>query len=79
MPTKHFNPVGVPMPFLSPILGGPELVVPAGQVPYASKVSGQTEHLPVGISILAASGRDLKFVGTGSEVFGGRAKIRHGP
>lgn len=27
-PSKHFNPVGVPNLFLSPILGAPELTVP---------------------------------------------------
>jgi hypothetical protein len=62
--TTNFNPVGVPMLFLSPILGGPELVVPSGQVPYQSKVSGRQELLPVGISMLAAPGTDLDLMDT---------------
>lgn len=60
--TSNFKPVGVPMLFLSPILGGPELVVPAGQVPYFSKVTGREELLPVGISVLSAPGMDLKLL-----------------
>ena len=28
----------------------------AGQIPYMSRVSGQIEHLPVGISLLASPG-----------------------
>lgn len=65
--TTNFNPIGVPMLFLSPILGGPELVVPSGQVPYQSKVSGRKELLPVGISLLAAPGTDLELMDTVTE------------
>ena len=57
--TTHFNLVGVPMLFLSTILGGPEFVVPAGQVPYVSRVSGRKEFLPVGVSLLGAPHSDL--------------------
>lgn len=59
-----FNPVGVPMLFLSPITGGPEFVVPAGQVPYHSKASGTEELLPVAISVMSSPGTDLKLVDT---------------
>ncbi|KAL8833097.1 MAG: hypothetical protein Q9170_004506 [Blastenia crenularia] len=38
-----FDPVGVPMLFLSPIIQGPEFTVPIGQVPFESRVSGRTE------------------------------------
>ena len=60
--TTSFKPVGVPMLFLSSISGGPELVVPVGQVPYLSKVSGREELLPVGISLLSTSGMDLRLL-----------------
>ncbi|KAF4539975.1 Tetratricopeptide repeat domain-containing protein [Lasiodiplodia theobromae] len=32
-PSRKFYPKGVPMLFLSPIIGGPELTIPIGQVP----------------------------------------------
>ncbi|KAH8780104.1 amidase signature domain-containing protein [Diaporthe sp. PMI_573] len=59
-PLAHFNPVGVPNLFLSPILGAPELTIPIGTTPYDSKVTGQTEKLPIGISILGEPGRDME-------------------
>ncbi|KAL8963647.1 MAG: hypothetical protein Q9193_000116 [Seirophora villosa] len=33
----HFDPIGVPMLFLSPIIRGPEFTVPIGQVPFESR------------------------------------------
>jgi Asp-tRNA(Asn)/Glu-tRNA(Gln) amidotransferase A subunit family amidase len=60
--TTSFNPVGVPMLFLSPIIGGPELVVPAGHVPYVSRVSGNQEYLPVAVSLLSTTGMDLRLL-----------------
>ena len=47
------------MLFLSPILGGPEFVVPIGQSEYHSRVSQRKELLPIGVSLLAAPGEDL--------------------
>jgi hypothetical protein len=41
---------------LGPILEAPELVVPIGEIPYQSKVSGTEEHLPVGIGLMALPG-----------------------
>ena len=60
--TTHFVPEGVPMLFLSPITGGPECVVPAGQVTYGSRVSQRDELLPVGVSLLGAPGSDLELL-----------------
>ncbi|KAI0767056.1 amidase signature enzyme [Fomes fomentarius] len=63
----------------------PDMVVPLGEAPYNSTVTGQTEYLPVTISFVAAKGCDLmlfnlfaalqdagiiKPVVTGSRVFG---------
>ncbi|CAG8957725.1 hypothetical protein HYFRA_00000061 [Hymenoscyphus fraxineus] len=59
---RYFNPVGVPMLFVSPILGAPEFTVPIGQVPFKSKVTGNTEHLPVAISLLGSPGSDLELM-----------------
>ncbi|KAF1850932.1 amidase signature enzyme [Cucurbitaria berberidis CBS 394.84] len=59
LPTKYFNPVGVPNLFLSPILKAPELTIPIGEYPYLSKVSGRVEKLPVAISMIAAHGHDF--------------------
>ena len=60
--TTDFVPVGVPMLFLSPILGGPELTVPIGVAPYHSKISARLEHLPVAVSLLASPGTDLDLI-----------------
>ena len=49
-------PTGVTTLMLSPILEAPELVVPIGEIPYQSKVSGTEEHLPVGIGLMALPG-----------------------
>lgn len=59
---SRFNPVGVPMLFLSPILGGPECTVPVGQVTYESRVSNRQELLPVGLSLLSAPGTDIELL-----------------
>ena len=59
---SRFNPVGVPMLFLSPILGGPECTVPVGQVTYKSRVSNRQELLPVGLSLLSAPGTDIELL-----------------
>ncbi|KAF2831281.1 amidase signature enzyme [Ophiobolus disseminans] len=59
MPTAHFNPVGVPNLFLSPILKAPELTVPIGEVAYSSKVSDNEEKLPVAVSVIGPPGQDL--------------------
>ena len=60
--TTHFVPQGVPMLFLSPIIGGPECVIPAGHVTYDSRVSGNQELLPVGLSLLAQPDADLELL-----------------
>ncbi|KAF2108473.1 amidase signature domain-containing protein [Lophiotrema nucula] len=49
---------------LSPILGAPELVVPVGELPFDSVVSGQESYLPVCISIMGAPGSDLDLIDT---------------
>ncbi|KAF2205659.1 amidase signature enzyme [Delitschia confertaspora ATCC 74209] len=60
MSRKHFNPVGVPNLFLSPILGAPELTIPIGECPFTSKVTGNIEKLPVAVSLIASPGHDLE-------------------
>ncbi|PVH76050.1 hypothetical protein DL98DRAFT_657750 [Cadophora sp. DSE1049] len=44
--------------FLAPILGAPEFVVPIGQVPYESHISGLVEQLPVAVSVLGLPDTD---------------------
>lgn len=44
--------------FLSPILKAPDMVVPIGEVPYESRISGRREWLPVGVSLVGAPGMD---------------------
>lgn len=74
--------------FLSPILKAPDVVVPIGEVPYESRISGRREWLPVGVNLVGAPGmekwlfdavtRVLKSSGrpdtvsSGSRIFGNR-------
>lgn len=44
--------------FLSPVLKAPDVVVPIGEVPYESTVTGRQEWLPVGVDLVAAPGTD---------------------
>lgn len=45
-------------PFLPPVLGSLDVVVPVGEVPYESGVSGVQEYLPVALDMLGAPGMD---------------------
>ena len=47
---------------LAPILGAPEIVVPAGQIDYDSRVSGRKEVLPVCVSMMGLPGTDLSLM-----------------
>lgn len=47
---------------LASLLRIPQLVVPIGQSPYESRVTGCTEHLPIACSIAGASGSDLMLI-----------------
>ncbi|KAL4936545.1 amidase signature domain-containing protein [Aspergillus oleicola] len=48
--------------FISPVLQMPQLVLPFGQMPYQSRVSGRLEHRPIGSTILGAKGSDLMLI-----------------
>ncbi|KAF4469742.1 Amidase signature domain [Fusarium albosuccineum] len=48
--------------FLPPILGAPDLVVPIGEVPYDSRITEKTEHLPVVVNLVGAPGQDFQLV-----------------
>ncbi|KAL8364197.1 hypothetical protein RB601_009776 [Gaeumannomyces tritici] len=47
---------------LAPVSGAPELVIPVGEVPYVSRVSGKEEVLPVCISMLGPPGTDTQLI-----------------
>ena len=49
---------------LAPILGAPEVVIPAGVVEYSSRISGKIEELPVCVSILGMPGTDRELLST---------------
>ncbi|KAI3337277.1 amidase signature enzyme [Xylariaceae sp. AK1471] len=69
---------GLRSTFLSAILGAPELAIPINQqrpldtnriretqvseIPYVSRISGEEEKLPVVVSLMGASGTDLKLI-----------------
>lgn len=44
--------------FLSPILNAPDVVVPIGEIPYESRITGRQEWLPVGVNLVGAPGMD---------------------
>jgi Asp-tRNA(Asn)/Glu-tRNA(Gln) amidotransferase A subunit family amidase len=43
---------------MAPILGAPEIVVPAGEMKYQSRISGREEFLPVCVAIMGLPGTD---------------------
>lgn len=43
---------------MAPILGAPQIVVPAGEMKYRSRISGRDEYLPVCVSIMGLPGKD---------------------
>lgn len=86
----YSGPPGTPFGFSSSRIAvfaeTPDMVVPIGEAPYNSTVTGKTEYLPVTLSFVAAKGCDLMLfslfaalqdagvispVSTGSRVFGG--------
>ena len=48
--------------WLASIIGAPELVIPVGEISYASRVSGNTERLPVAASIMGPPGSDFRLL-----------------
>ncbi|KAF2676242.1 amidase signature enzyme [Lentithecium fluviatile CBS 122367] len=53
---------GLRTTYLSPYLGAPEIAIPIGHLQYASRISGNTESLPVAVSLLGPPGSDLALV-----------------
>ncbi|KAI4687482.1 uncharacterized protein J4E88_003071 [Alternaria novae-zelandiae] len=49
--------------YISPTIAAPEIVVPIAEFPYASRVSGREEKLPIAISVVGNPGTDLALVG----------------
>ncbi|PMD16757.1 amidase signature enzyme [Hyaloscypha hepaticicola] len=64
---RYFNPVGVPMLFVAPILKAPKFTVPIGEVPFLSKVTGNVEQLLVAISLLGVPCRHLELTDIASD------------
>ncbi|KAI4944594.1 hypothetical protein J4E91_008597 [Alternaria rosae] len=56
------TPKGISVLYLSPTLGAPEIVVPAGQIPFNSRITGQKEYLPMAVSLLGAPETDLELI-----------------
>jgi Asp-tRNA(Asn)/Glu-tRNA(Gln) amidotransferase A subunit family amidase len=44
--------------FLSPILHSPDIVIPIGEIPYQSRITGNQEQLPVAINVVGTPGMD---------------------
>lgn len=63
--------------FIPPILGAPDIVIPIGEIPYHSKISHQTEFLPVAANLVGAPQRDLELLRAVETILdkSGRAKV----
>ncbi|KAF2820532.1 hypothetical protein CC86DRAFT_387012 [Ophiobolus disseminans] len=48
--------------FLFPVLHMPQLVLPFAQIPYESRVTGNTEYRPIATTLIGAKGSDLMFI-----------------
>lgn len=67
--------------FLSPILGSPDIVIPIGEIPYQSRVTGNQEILPVAINVVGAPGSDywiLESMRTVLQKSGRPSKVKSG-
>ncbi|PQE05256.1 Amidase protein [Rutstroemia sp. NJR-2017a BVV2] len=49
--------------WISPILGAPEIIIPVRQIRYESRISSQTEYLPVTASIMGPPDMDVTLIG----------------
>ncbi|GAP82416.1 putative glutamyl-tRNA amidotransferase subunit A [Rosellinia necatrix] len=56
---------------ISPITGSPEVIVPVGEVPYNSRVSGKEEMLPVCVSVMGVPHSDLNLLETVQKILEG--------
>nr|OQO26120.1 hypothetical protein B0A51_04514 [Rachicladosporium sp. CCFEE 5018] len=50
--------------WLAPTLGAPELTIPIGEMEYSSRVSGNTEYIPIVVSVLGSPGSDMNLLAT---------------
>ncbi|KAF2033333.1 hypothetical protein EK21DRAFT_109130 [Setomelanomma holmii] len=48
--------------WVSSILGAPEVVIPAGQIQYTARITGNTEYLPVMASLMSQPDSDLELL-----------------
>lgn len=55
--------------FISPVLGMPQVVLPFGQMPYESRVSGRVEHRPIAGTFVGAQGSDLMLIKLAKRAF----------
>lgn len=55
--------------FLSPILGSPDIVIPIGEIPYDSRITGKEEFLPVGVNVVGTPGSDFWLLDTMKALF----------
>ncbi|THZ54669.1 amidase signature enzyme, partial [Aureobasidium pullulans] len=62
-PNKLPSIVGSFSPFYLPaVLQTPQLIIPVGQVPYDSRISGLKEYMPIVSSLMGARGSDLMLI-----------------
>ncbi|KAJ4357191.1 uncharacterized protein N0V89_001766 [Didymosphaeria variabile] len=53
---------GLRTTYLSPYVGAPELAVPIGHLNFESRISGNTESLPVAVAVMGPPGSDMALV-----------------
>ena len=61
-PPKPTVQEGFDQLFVPSILGAPDIIVPLGEVPYLSKVTGREKYLPVGINTVGLPKSDLSLL-----------------
>ncbi|KDQ63915.1 hypothetical protein JAAARDRAFT_165877 [Jaapia argillacea MUCL 33604] len=69
---RYFGAPTAPLGFsygrIGPFAGVPDVVVPLGQAPYNSTITGQVEYLPVTISLVTRKGCDYMVLGLINEL-----------
>ncbi|KAI1425329.1 amidase signature enzyme [Xylaria sp. FL1777] len=56
------DPTALDELFIPPILGSPDIAVPIGDVPYASRITHKVEYLPVVADVVGAPGTDFQLL-----------------
>ncbi|KUJ13957.1 putative glutamyl-tRNA amidotransferase subunit A [Mollisia scopiformis] len=76
---QNFTGIGFFFYNLSPYAGAPELIVPAGQTSYMSRLSECNEFLPAAIGITGSKGSDVALAELVNQLLGTENSVEAGP